>query len=225
MTPPPRRRQLPLRLAKDAIWQLLAISRQEDIEQGGLCDARSGCVNFWCSPEDKPACWDAKIRAGALAYPRSYVGALDWEWSEDETATLFVAVSPYDLLDERAAQELPAEDWNELFRWTQEKAGELVAQAQASRAADRGNALSVLRLRSSHRRVAERAAGAYCGGASAGNRPPRRSGQPNRIGDRPRRLSAPACLGAEAAFQAVRPAALILAFRLFLQNRRETRGI
>lgn len=126
-TPP--RRKLNLRLNSKAIARLLQTGQRHDINRGGLYDARSGCVNIWCSPQDKPSCWDVEIDAGALNYPRSYVGALYWEWEEDELATLRVEVTPYDLLDRHGRKGIPVEAWEEILRWTEEKARELLALA------------------------------------------------------------------------------------------------
>jgi hypothetical protein len=95
------RRPLEVCLDRNAVRQLVHTAQQHDIETGGLYDARSGCINVWCSPEDKPNCWDIAVEAGGLDFPRSYVGSLEWEWNEnaEDNAALYVEATPYDLLD------------------------------------------------------------------------------------------------------------------------------
>ena len=44
--------------------RLLHFPQPHDIDKGRRYDARSGCVNIGCSPEDKPGCWDAEVEAG-----------------------------------------------------------------------------------------------------------------------------------------------------------------
>jgi hypothetical protein len=101
-----RREVLNVRADCNLLRQFLATGRAWDLERGGLYDARSGVVNIWCSPDDKPACWDAKITLGGLRYPREYVGGLGWEWQGDDQAALYVEAAPYALLDQRRRKQL-----------------------------------------------------------------------------------------------------------------------
>src|ERR1051326_6955853 len=125
-----QRRKLGVRLDKAQIQCVLQAGQRHDINHGGLYDARSGAVNIWCSPEDKPGCWDVSVDAGDLDYPRSYVGALDWEWTEADVAEVFVEATPYDLLDRCGREELPDDQWVEVLRWTEDKGRELLALAR-----------------------------------------------------------------------------------------------
>jgi len=70
--------------------QLLSLAREHDINCGGYCDGRSGCINFWCGPDDQPDDPDWKrvnIRKGALNFPRSYVGGVHGDHLEAEGET------------------------------------------------------------------------------------------------------------------------------------------
>jgi len=59
-----------------------------DINRGGLWDARSGAINLWCSPTDKPRGWEnVKIDKCALNYPRSFVASFYVEFLEVEERT------------------------------------------------------------------------------------------------------------------------------------------
>lgn len=132
MTDRAHRRKLDVRLDRKGIERILQTGQRYDIEKGGLYDARSGCVNIWAAPEDKPGCWDTEIEAAGLDYPRSYVGSLDWEWGEADIAELFVEAAPYDLLDKYERKGFPAEDWEEVLRWTEAKARELLVLAETA---------------------------------------------------------------------------------------------
>jgi hypothetical protein len=85
-----RRESLNITADRDLLRWLLAAGRAFDLDRGGLYDARSGVVNVWASPDDKPACWDRPITRGALRYPREYAGALGWDWRDDDRADLSV---------------------------------------------------------------------------------------------------------------------------------------
>jgi hypothetical protein len=122
------RRHLAVRLDRAGMRQLLHLGQQNDIEAAGLYDARAGCVNVWCSPEDKPSCWNVAVEAGGLNFPRSYVGSLEWDWNEDDRAELFVEATPYDLL-ERKEQHMTMEEWETILDWLETKAHALLALA------------------------------------------------------------------------------------------------
>ena len=71
-----------------ALWrQVLRVADELDLEKGGYFDARSGCLNLWAGPEDKPAGWpeEVPITEGALSYPRSFVGSIHLEWPRDSS--------------------------------------------------------------------------------------------------------------------------------------------
>lgn len=73
-------------------WRnLLRKANELDINKGGYCDARSGVINFWCGPENKPDgfLWD--IEKHQLDYPREYVGDVTPVWSDE--SDLIVAFS------------------------------------------------------------------------------------------------------------------------------------
>jgi hypothetical protein len=62
-----RREQLGITVERDLLRRLLNTARSFDLARGGLYDAPSGVVNIWCSPGDKPACWDRPIRSEGIS--------------------------------------------------------------------------------------------------------------------------------------------------------------
>lgn len=73
-------------------------------EMAALYDARSGCINVWCTPEDNPGGpWEnVKMSAGAHCKPSEFVGTITWVW--DDAANNIIALeidsSAYHLADE-----------------------------------------------------------------------------------------------------------------------------
>ena len=125
-----RREILNLTVEREFLQRLLATGRAFDLERGGLYDARSGVVNLWCSPDDKPACWNRSISRGGLSYPREYVGALAWDWLDDDRAELYVEAAPYALIERRRREPLPEPAWQEILAWVREKALGMVRLAR-----------------------------------------------------------------------------------------------
>jgi hypothetical protein len=125
-----RREVLNVRADRNLLRQLLATGHGFDLERGGLYDARSGVVNVWASPDDKPACWNRPISRGGLRYPREYVGALGWDWRDDDHAELYVEAAPYALLDQRRRKPLTEQEWQEILAWLHEKALALIRLAR-----------------------------------------------------------------------------------------------
>ena len=125
-----RRKALNITADRDFLRRLLAAGHAFDLERGGLYDARSGVINVWCSPDDKPPCWDVKIMPGGLSHPREYVGALGWDWLNDDQAELHVEAAPYALLDHRRRRSLSEQEWQDILAWLREKAMGLVRLAR-----------------------------------------------------------------------------------------------
>lgn len=109
---------------RETVRKILAVGHEFDVNKGGYFDARSGCVNIWAGPEDKPTSWDAEIIQGALDYPRSYCGGLGWDWVYDEDANLYLDCQPFDLLEKKGEP-----DWDNLFEWLTVKAHFLLRMA------------------------------------------------------------------------------------------------
>jgi hypothetical protein len=85
--------------------RMLRLSGELDLNKGGYYDGRSGCINLWCGPEDKPESWkDIDITKGALNFPRSYIGCIDAEFINDDTIEIQVSVIPYERAEEEVAQ-------------------------------------------------------------------------------------------------------------------------
>lgn len=116
---------LNIRVTRTYIMRLMEVGRQFDINKNGLYDASGGmAINIWCSPEDKPTCWNAKIDAGSLNHPREFVGTLRLEWIDDNHATLHVEASPYEL--SRNHKSRPTDDdLDSCLTWLTEKANDL----------------------------------------------------------------------------------------------------
>ena len=121
---------------RNFIQKILAVGHAFDINKGGLFDARSGCVNFWASPEDKPTCWHSEITKGGLNFPRDYVGAVYWEWAEDKVS-FYLEATPYAMIIEgrpgkkyRTERTLTDTEWEQIFNWLENKANELFRLAE-----------------------------------------------------------------------------------------------
>jgi hypothetical protein len=91
-------------------WRaVLQVAHELDLNQGGYWDGRSGAVNAWCGPDDKPAGWPAEVEItrGALAHPRSFVAAcwLEWpedgaaRWDSDQALPIVADITVYDVRD------------------------------------------------------------------------------------------------------------------------------
>lgn len=135
-----RSRQQPLRTPdvhadRRFIRALVGLGNERDVNKGGYCDARSGCVNFWCGPEDKPRLWTEEITQGDLEYPRTYVGGLYWNWSEDDTVTFYIDAQPFDLIDKGRHgryKTIGDEVWEAVLEWLHDKAIGLINDTQRS---------------------------------------------------------------------------------------------
>ena len=125
-----RREVLNLTAEREFLQRLLTAGRAFDLDRGGLYDVRSGLINIWCSPDDKPACWNRPISRGGLRFPREYVGTFAWNWLDDDRAELYIEATPYSLLERREREPLPEQSWQELLTWLREKALDLVRLAR-----------------------------------------------------------------------------------------------
>ena len=111
------------------IRKMLRVGRNFDLETGGCCDARMGCINFWAGPDDKPEGYDAEITQGALSYPKAVVGSLMWtapeEGHEIEGYQLYLDISPYEL-NEYYKNNLPEHLWQACEEWLVNKTLEVI---------------------------------------------------------------------------------------------------
>jgi hypothetical protein len=121
-----------MQVSRSFVQRLLKTASEFDINKGGLFDARSVCANIWCSPDDKPSCWNIEVTKGGLNYPREYVGGLYWDWLDDDRVSLYLDATPYALLDQarKTRQELSEEAWGSIHDWLKAKAQELIRLAQ-----------------------------------------------------------------------------------------------
>jgi hypothetical protein len=78
---------------KETWQQLLRKANELDINKGGYCDARSGVINFWCGPENKPKDWMWNIEKHQLNYPREYIGDATPVWDEEGNLVAFSITS------------------------------------------------------------------------------------------------------------------------------------
>lgn len=118
------------KVSEQAFERAHRIARKEDIDRGGLYDSRSGAINIWCSPRDKPAGYGYEIRKGALNYPRDYIATITSRRNKPEKCTvrLELQVDP-----ERGGTESlgrRAEPTNEELKWAREKLDNLMERGK-----------------------------------------------------------------------------------------------
>ncbi len=117
---------------KKFIQRLLDIGHKLDINKGGIFDSRSGVVNIWASPTEKPSCWNEEIIQGCLDFPRDYVGGLYWEFQDENKYKLYIDASPYALLngpDRSENRVLSPQQWQNVINWLEEKSWDLIRLA------------------------------------------------------------------------------------------------
>jgi hypothetical protein len=127
-----QRCSLDIQVSRSFIRQLFTTANEFDVNKNGLYDGRSGCINVWCSPDDKPSYWNVEVTKGGLDFPREYVGGLSWDWLSDDLASLYIHATPYALLEHarKQRQELSKEAWQSICDWLKAKAQELIRLAQ-----------------------------------------------------------------------------------------------
>ena len=108
-------------LDEEIIRNMHRVAKEFDLNRGGYCDNRLGCINFWCGPDDKPEGWDIKVEQGCLDFPRACVGTLYFR-------NLTLEVSPYEL-EEYYKGKMPTELYENCFKWLEAKVLELVRLA------------------------------------------------------------------------------------------------
>lgn len=119
-----KRRHLNVLVNQTTLHKILEIGHEFDVNKNGHYDARLGCVNIWCSPDDKPTCWNNPITQGDLDYPRDYTGTIYWE-TKNNLASLYIEAEPFALLD-RPERQLTDTEWEQVLDWLQDKAMFLV---------------------------------------------------------------------------------------------------
>lgn len=124
-----RKETLNIQADREGIRKILSAGHAFDINKGGLYDARSGVVNIWCSPDDRPLCWEVAVTCGGLDYPRAYVGALNWDWLDDDRVVLHIEADPHDLLDRHPRRPLTDAEWADILGWLRRHALALVRLA------------------------------------------------------------------------------------------------
>ena len=127
---------LPEVLTKLQLHLIQAEGNRRDLNRNGYYDVRSGAINIWCGPDDKPACWPEEISQGCLDYPREVVGTVYWNWDDQgRLVQPFIEADPIQLrrnLSPRTdgyAAELPEEVLRECLEWCKRKWEELKAAA------------------------------------------------------------------------------------------------
>lgn len=118
-------------------WQAVRDTAIEnDISKGGVCDCRSGAINFWCSESDKPGEWTQPIVGGT--YPVDLVGSVYFEFTaESDYVRTYVDLCPYSLLLARFGHRwrsrleyLDIQTRESLITWITEKWAELLQKAR-----------------------------------------------------------------------------------------------
>src|SRR5712692_2456976 len=101
-----------------AEWRgLLKYSRELDLDKGSYYDGRSGAINFWCGPTDKPIDWTGRITKGALKHARAYVGAVLGDHKGSGKVKLHFEVSAYDRAEHRGLK-MGSRQWRKALRGT-----------------------------------------------------------------------------------------------------------
>jgi hypothetical protein len=78
------------------VWQrMLEIAHGLDLNKGGIYDARSGAINLWVAPEDKPLDYVWEIRKGALSFPRNFLASIYGQFTEDGDVELYLVIYNY----------------------------------------------------------------------------------------------------------------------------------
>ena len=134
------------RVSRDVWYKMLKIAHELDLNKGGICDARSGAINLWVSPEDKPSDYIWEITKGALNYPREYLAGLYGQFVDENTVELYLEITNYARMDEARERfkrgeiswmefkeivDLAERGTDEEWRWTMEKVNWLIEQAKA----------------------------------------------------------------------------------------------
>jgi hypothetical protein len=107
-------------ITSDFFNKILKAGRKLDLNNGGYCDVRLRCMNFWCGPDDKPDEWNVPIKQGELNYPRAFVGTLTFENDK-----FYVEISPYELNDYYNGK-VPNNILDNCSHWVEKKILEIV---------------------------------------------------------------------------------------------------
>lgn len=104
------------------ISEMKRVAKILDVEKGGHFDGRLGAINIWCSPSDKPLCWNEEIKGGKFLL--DFVGTIRWEEVDNGFYQLYLEATPFELLEDgfsgRWDTILP-EDYEIIFHWMEEK--------------------------------------------------------------------------------------------------------
>jgi len=112
-----------LKKVSKKVWQrMLDIAMDQDLDKGGLYDARLAAINIWCSPSDKPNDFTEPILRGRLRYPRAYVATIYAYHTNKGDVVLTLSVE---------------KDSRETFRWAKEKAINLIENAEREQFAEK----------------------------------------------------------------------------------------
>tara|TARA_Y100000310_G_C20543540_1_gene744488 strand:- start:586 stop:1131 length:546 start_codon:yes stop_codon:yes gene_type:complete len=69
--------KIPLGEVLEPTWRkMLALARQQDVEQGGIYDARASAINLWAIPTDMPASWSVSDMTRGAWGPSEIVGTI-----------------------------------------------------------------------------------------------------------------------------------------------------
>jgi hypothetical protein len=81
---------------RDVWFKMLQIAHDFDLDKGGLYDARSGAINIWCSPEDKPDDYMFEITRGALNFPRNFMASIYGQFTRSgKNVELYLVIHNY----------------------------------------------------------------------------------------------------------------------------------
>jgi len=133
------------RVSRDVWYKMLKIAHELDLNKGGVYDARSGAINLWVAPEDKPSDYVWSIDKGALSYPRNYLAGLYGQFVDEDTVELYLTITNYARRDYarwllnhsnisyeeyKAMEELAEKGTESEWKWAMEKVKWLIEQAE-----------------------------------------------------------------------------------------------
>jgi hypothetical protein len=105
------------------------VARSCGQSRDGPYEDRVDYINLWCTPYDKPRCWDLQFRTGEGQFPREHVGTLSWRNAPAQRVELMLHVDAYNLRRTRRKWQLGRRDLKQVREWMQAKALSLVRAA------------------------------------------------------------------------------------------------
>jgi hypothetical protein len=133
-------------VSRDVWLKMLQIAHDLDLNKGGVYDARSGAINLWVAPDDKPVDYTWEITKGALNFPRNFLASIYGQFVDgDDNVELYLVIHNYARRDfakyllnhsnisyeeYKAMLELAEKGTDEEWKWATDKAKWLIDAAE-----------------------------------------------------------------------------------------------